>query len=450
MGLLAKVGLGRPELRAWVAYDWANSAYWTTVIAAVFPIYFARVAADGLAPEVAAFRFGIATTIALALIAFVSPPLGALADAAGIKKRMLAVFMLIGALATAALVFVRTGDWLLALVLFMAGNIGAAGSMTFYDSLLPHVARPDELDRVSTTGYAVGYLGGGVLLALNLLWIQKPEWFGFADSGQATRASFLSVAVWWIVFTLPLMRRVPEPPVGGGPGGASVGDAFRRIGRTLGELRHYRHAFLMLLAFLIYNDGIQTIIRMASLYGTQVGIAEGSLIAALLLVQFVGIPCALVFGRLAGAIGAKRAIFASLVIYGGISVLAFYMTQAWQFFALAFLVGTVQGGSQGLSRSLFARLIPRHKSSEFFGFFGVFEKFAGIFGPLLFALAVKLTGSSRAAILSVMAFFVVGGLILARVDIEEGRRIADEENARMDAEQARLAGPAPRPIGDAT
>jgi UMF1 family MFS transporter len=186
----------------------------------------------------------------------------------------------------------------------------------------------------------------------------------------------------------------------------------------------------MLLAFLIYNDGIQTIIRMASLYGTQVGIGEGSLIAALLLVQFVGIPCAFAFGRLAGVIGAKNAIFVSLVVYAGISILAFYMTQAWQFFALAILVGTVQGGSQGLSRSLFARLIPRDKSSEFFGFFGVFEKFAGIFGPLLFSVAVALTGSSRAAILSVILFFIVGALLLSKVDIEEGVRVADEENAR--------------------
>jgi UMF1 family MFS transporter len=427
--LLARLGLNRPELRAWAFYDWANSAYWTTIIAAVFPIYFARVAASGLPPDVAAFRYGIATTIALGFIAVVSPPLGALADAAGLKKRMLLGFMFVGALSTAALVFVRTGDWLLALLLFMVGNIGAAGSMTFYDSLLPHLARSDELDRVSTAGYAIGYIGGGLLLAINLLWIQRPGWFGFADAGQATRASFVSVAVWWIVFSLPLALRVPEPRVAGTER-ATLGGAFRRIGRTLGELRRYQHAFLMLLAFLIYNDGIQTIIRMASLYGTQVGIGEGSLIAALLLVQFVGIPCAFAFGRLAGVIGAKNAIFVSLVVYAGISILAFYMTQAWQFFALAILVGTVQGGSQGLSRSLFARLIPRDKSSEFFGFFGVFEKFAGIFGPLLFSVAVALTGSSRAAILSVILFFIVGALLLSKVDIEEGVRVADEENAR--------------------
>ena len=423
-GWLARIGLGRPELRAWVMYDWANSAYWATVIAAVFPIYYAKVAASGLAEDVAAFRFGIATTIALTVTALISPPLGALADAAGNKKRLLAAFMLLGALPTAGLVFVSTGDWLLALVLFMLGNMGAAGTLTFYDSLLPHVARRDELDVVATTGFAVGYLGGGLLLALNLLWIQQPSWFGFADAGQATRASFLSVAVWWIVFTIPLMRRVPEPAVAPGGERATLVGAFAQVLGTLRELRRYRHAFLLLLAFLLYNDGIQTIIRMASLYGTQVGIAEGSLIAALLIVQFVGVPFAFVFGRLAKRIGPKPAIFVSLAVYIGITVLAFYMTSAWEFFALAILVGTVQGGSQALSRSLFASMIPRHRSSEFFGFFAVFEKFAGIFGPLLFSVAIALTGSSRAAIMSVILFFVAGALLLSKVDVEEGRRIA--------------------------
>ena len=285
--------------------------------------------------------------------------------------------------------------------------------MAFYDSLLPHVASEDELDRVSTAGYALGYLGGGVLLAVNLLWIQKPAWFGFADAGVATRVSFLSVGVWWALFTVPLMRRVPSrrcrrPPRPAACGAAPV-DSFARLSVTLRALRRYRHAFLMLLAFLLYNDGIGTIIRMASLYGTQVGIDQGSLIAALLIVQFVGIPCSFLFGKLAGWIGAKNAIFLSLAVYTCISILAFYMRTAAHFFALAFMVGLVQGGSQALSRSVFASLIPRHRSSEFFGFFSVFEKFAGIFGPLLFSVAVGLTGSSRSAILSVILFFVAGG-----------------------------------------
>jgi MFS transporter, UMF1 family len=416
-------------------YDWANSAFWTTVVAAVFPIYFARVAASGLDPETAAFRFGIGTTIALVIIAVLSPVLGALADLVGNKKTLLAGFTVVGAGATGALALVGPGDWLLAIGLFMLGNIGAYGAMAFYDSLLPHIASEAELDQVSTAAYAIGFLGGGLLLAVNLLWIQKPEWFGFADAGAATRVSFLSVGIWWAVFTIPLMRRVPEPPaqIRTQDGGKMqhIAGAFRRLGGTLHALRRYRHALLMLVAFLLYNDGIGTIIRMSSLYGTQVGIDQGSLIAALLMVQFVGVPCSFLFGRVARGIGTKRAIAVSLIVYTAVSVLAFYMTTAAHFFALAFLVGLVQGGSQALSRSLFASMIPKRHSSEFFGFFSVFEKFAGIFGPLIFALAVGLTGSSRSAILSMILFFVAGGLTLSLVDVDAGQRAAAAADAEM-------------------
>ena len=414
-------------------YDWANSAFWTTVVAAVFPIYFARVAASGLDPETAAFRFGIGTTIALVTIAVLSPVLGALADLIGNKKTLLATFTAIGATTTSALALVGTGDWLLAIGLFMLANIGTYGAMVFYDSLLPHIAREGELDQVSTAAYAMGFLGGGLLLAVNLLWIQKPEWFGFADAGAATRASFVSVGVWWAIFTVPLMRRVPEPPVPPaareGSAAQHIAGAFRRLKGTLHALRRYRNAFLTLLAFLLYNDGIGTIIRMSSLYGTQVGIDQGSLIGALLMVQFVGVPCSFLFGHVARWVGAKRAIGLSLIVYTAVSVLAFYMTTAAHFFALAFLVGLVQGGSQALSRSLFASMIPRRHSSEFFGFFAVFEKFAGIFGPLIFSLAVGLTGSSRTAILSMIFFFIAGGLTLSVVDVEAGQRAAAAADA---------------------
>jgi UMF1 family MFS transporter len=423
---MARLGVDRPELRAWVWYDWANSAFMTTVIAAVFPIYYARVAADGVGEATATFRFGIATTIALTTIALLAPVLGAFADATGRKKRLLALFAGIGIAATAGLGLIGRGDWMLALGLFMLGNIGIYGSMTFYDALLPHIARPEELDRVSSAGYAFGYLGGGVLLAINLAWIQQPAWFGFPDAGVATRAAFISVAVWWALFTLPLLRRVPEPPVDpSAAASASIRTAAARLLRTLRELRRYRHAFTMLLAFMLYNDGIGTIIRMATLYGTQVGIDQGSLIGALLLVQFIGVPSAFLFGAVAGRVGAKPAILASLVLYTVITVLAFRMTTARDFMMLAALVGLVQGGSQALSRSVFASLIPKDRTAEFFGFFSVFEKFAGIFGPLLFAVAVALTQSNRAAILSVIVFFVAGGALLVTVDVEEGRRAAE-------------------------
>jgi UMF1 family MFS transporter len=420
------VGLHRPELRAWAWYDWANSAFMTTVVAAVFPIYYAKVAADGLGDATATFRYGIATTIALTATAVLSPILGALADATGSKKRLLAAFAGIGIAATAGLSLVGRGDWELALALFMLGNVGVYASFSFYDALLPHIAAPDELDRVSTAGYALGYLGGGVLLAINLTWIQQPAWFGFPDAGAATRAAFVTVAVWWALFSIPLLRRVPEPAVdAAAAAGASLRTAFIRLTHTLRELRRYRHAFTMLVAFMLYNDGIGTIIRMATLYGTQVGIDQGSLIGALLLVQFIGVPAAFLFGAVASKVGAKPAILGSLVLYTVISVLAFRMTTARDFMILAALVGLVQGGSQALSRSVFASLIPKDRTAEFFGFFAVFEKFAGIFGPLLFSVAVAITHSNRAAILSVIVFFVAGGALLVTVDIDEGRRAAE-------------------------
>jgi UMF1 family MFS transporter len=439
--LAERLGLHRRELRAWILYDWANSAFMTTVIAAVFPIYYASVAARDLPPDVAASRFGWATTAALAVVAVLAPVLGALADYAALKKRLLFVFQTLGVLATMAMYFIGPGDWQLALWLFVLGNIGVSGAFTFYDSLLPHIARRDELDTVSTAGYALGYLGGGLLLAVNLLWIQKPEWFGFRDAGVATRVSFVSVGVWWMVFSIPLFRQVPEPALalaGARTGGLAqlTVATFRQLGHTMRELARYKQALLMIAAFLVYNDGINTIIRMASLYGTQIGIAQGHLIAALLLVQFVGVPFSFLFGRLAGAMGAKRAIFLSLAVYALISVLGYYMTSATHFYALAFLVGMVQGGSQALSRSMFASMIPRQKSSEFFGFFAVFEKFAGIVGPLVFAWVIAQTGSSRQAILSVIAFFVVGAALLARVDVAEGMAVARHAEQELDLASA--------------
>jgi UMF1 family MFS transporter len=420
-------------------YDWANSAFQTTIITAVFPLFFSDVAAAGLAPAVATARFAWATTIAVAVIAVLGPVLGAIADYRGAKKTMLGAFMAVGVVATALMATIDRGEWQYAAALFMVSNIAMAATLVFYDSLLPHIASPDEIDRVSTSGYAIGYIGGGVLLAINLAWILSPATFGLPDAIAAIKLSFVSVALWWCIFSIPLFRRVPEPPrvleADELANENAVRVALVRVRETFGELRGYRNAFLMLVAFLLYNDGIQTIIKMASIYGAEIGIDRNAQIAAFILVQFVGVPCSFLFGMLADRIGAKTSVFVSLAVYVGISLLGYFMTTAWQFFALAFLVGTVQGGSQALSRSLFARMIPRHKSSEYFGFFSVFEKFAGIFGPAMFATAVTLTGSSRPAVLSVIAFFIAGGLVLARVDVAAGQREAarsreKEEGAR--------------------
>ncbi|HEV8255183.1 MAG TPA: MFS transporter [Vicinamibacteria bacterium] len=431
-GILEKLGLHRPELRAWAMYDWANSAFWATVVQ-IFPVYYINVAAADLPRAAASARYAAATTIAMAIVALVSPALGAIADYAAMKKRMLGIFLAIGVTATALMFFIYRGDWQLASVLFIFGNIGVAGSIVFYDSLLPHVAREDEVDRVSTAGYALGYLGSGLLMAVNLLSIQKPALFGLPDKGTATRVAFLSVAVWWLVFSIPLFRRVAEPPRAlerGEAGRNLVAIGFTRIGHTLRELRGYRQAFLLLVAFLIYNDGIGTIIRMAAPYGAEMGLPDGALIGSLLLVQFIGIPFAFLFGMVAGRIGAKRALFIALAVYVAITIAAYFMRTIGHFFILCVLVGMVMGGAQALSRSLFSTMIPRHKSSEFFGFFGVFEKFAGIFGPGLFAVIITATGSSRSAILSLIPFFVVGAGLLALVDVEAGQRAAREAESR--------------------
>ena len=423
--LLSRVGLRTREQQAWAWYDWANSVYFTTVITAVFPSFFATYAAKGLDPAQATARFGLVTTMSVAAIAIISPVLGAIADHSGIKKRFLAIFMVIGVTSCAAMAFIGEGDVGLATTLFFIGNIGVSGSLVFYDSLLPHVARPEETDRVSSAGYAMGYLSGGVLLLINLAWILQPAMFGFSDSVSAIRASFVAVALWWLAFSIPLFRNVPEPPADpSGDGSSAIGAAFSRLGRTFREIRRYRHAFLLFIAMLLYQDGIQTVIRMSSVYGAEVGIEQTMQIAAFVMVQFVGIPCAFLFGALGTRFGTKPMLFVAIGIYIVAASLAYFMTSVVHFFLLAFLVATVLGGSQALSRALFARLIPQDRTSEFFGFYAVSERFATVFGPALFTISALVTGSSRSAILAIIGLFLAGAFVLSFVDEAEGTRAA--------------------------
>jgi UMF1 family MFS transporter len=436
--LLRRLALHTPELRAWAMYDWANSAFFTVVVTAVFPIYFQDVAAAGLDDARATGIYGQVTSIALICAALVSPILGATADAGGRRKRFLAVAMGLGIPATAALSMFGEGQWRLAIAAFALANLGVMVSLVFYDSLLPHIAKGDEVDRASTAGYALGYLGGGLLLALCLGAILAPQRFGLADAAAASRAAFLATAVWWLLFALPLFLRVSEPPraleADERREDRPVRVALVRLGETLRELRGYRHAFLLLIAVLIYNDGVTTIYRMATIYGREIGIAQNHLIGAVLLVQFVGIPFAFLFGQIAGSIGTKRAILLALVVYVGISVFGYSVQTTAQFYALAIAVATVQGGTQALSRSLFASMIPTHKSSEMFGFFGVAERFSAVLGPFLFGLTASLTGSSRYGVLTVIAFFLVGGVLLLRVDVDAGRAAARRFDASLHVE----------------
>lgn len=435
-GLLNALGLHRPELRAWAMYDWAVSAMQTVITTAVFPIFFVSVAGSEMSSADATAWYSWANTAAAVMIAVLSPILGAMADYRSAKKKFMTVFMLLGVFSTMGMYFIMNGQILLASTLFVLSVAGATGSMTFYESLLPHIAREDEIDRVSTGAYAMGYIGGGLLLAINLAWISNPALIGLPtgpdlSAAQATlpvRLAFVSVGVWWLLFSLPTLRGVPEPPrvieADETPTGNPVAVAFSRLGETLRELRTYKQAFLTMLAFTIYNDGIQTIVRMATVFGEELKLPRAGLITAILLVQFVGIPFAFLFGLLASKLGVKRSIVLGLAVYTGICIYAYTIRTITEFYVLAIMVATVQGGTQALSRSMFASMVPKHKSGEFFGFYSVFEKFGGILGPAVFGVAVSSTGSARNAILWVIAFFVVGGALLSRVNIEEGERMA--------------------------
>lgn len=421
--------LHRRIINAWCMYDWANSAFATTIMAALLPPYFSNVAAVNLPKAQASSIWGLSLAISTLFVAFLGPILGAIADQTGTKKRFLQSFLSIAILFTALLFFVREGNWLMAVIFYMLASIGNAGSNVFYDSLLPHVARPDEVDQVSTKGYALGYLGGGLLLAINLLWYLKPSWFGFKDGSAAVRASFLSVAVWWIVFAFPLFRWVKEPrAVSISKMVNPVRAGFKRLGETFQHIKRYKELVKFLLAFWLYEDGIGTIIKMATIYGAEIGIGTGDLAGALLLTQIVGVPFSFLFGWMAKRLGTKKSIYLALIVYAMISVAGYFMTKAWHFWVLAGAVGLVQGGSQALSRSLFSSMTPKARTAEFFGFYDISSKFAGILGPLLFSATALIFGTSRLGIVSLVIFFVVGALLLSRVDEHAGIDVAKSED----------------------
>lgn len=421
-------------INAWCMYDWGSSAFSTTIEAAVLPVFFEQVVAGHLPGNTATVYWGYTNAFALLVAALLAPLLGSIADYTGSKKRFLAIFAAIGVLATALMVFLEAGLWLLAIVLFFIGSIALGASYIFYDALLPHIAKDEDIDYVSAKGYALGYVGGGILLAINIVMIMVI----WANSTWGPRLSFLTVAIWWAVFTIPLLRHVPEPPAnteGIGVGVAPLKAGFMRLSTTFHEIRKYKELFKFLIAFWLYNDGIGTIIKMATIYGSEIGISMVDLIGALLLTQFVGIPFSLAFGKFSKVLGTKRSIMVGLGWYACITIAGYFMRVGWHFWALAFAVGMVQGGTQALSRSLFGLMAPKARSAEFYGFYDVSSKFSGIAGPLLFAVVGQLMGSSRMSIVAVIIFFLGGILLLSRVDEHEGIRVAMEENARHAAAQ---------------
>ncbi len=407
-----------PERRAqwnWALYDWANSAFATTVMAGFFPIFFKQYWHAEAAATTSTFHLGVGSSIASLLILFLAPLLGAFADL-GHKKSLLAAFMLLGVGATAALFAVAQGAWQTALLLFVLGTVGFSGSLIFADALLVDVARPADRDRVSAFGYALGYLGGGLLFAVNVLMTLKPALFGLADTATAVRLSFISVACWWLVFSQPLLFGVRERrPVRTVGWFAGIAAAFRQLLRTLREIRSHRAVAIFLLAYWLYIDGVDTIIRMAVDFGLALGFPSESLIVALLMVQFVGFPAAVAFGWLGTRYGTQRALFLGLAVYSGVTVWGYFLDTVAEFYAMAFTIGLVQGGVQALSRSFYSRLIPQERAAEFFGFYNMLGKFAAVIGPVLVGWSAVLTGSSRVSILSILILFVAGAAVLTLV-----------------------------------
>ena len=440
--LLRRLGIERADARAWALYDWANSAFYTVIITAVFPIYFQKVAGAGLPEGEALRRYSLILGLSTGVAGLAAPALGALADFSGRRKLLLGISTALGVLATAAMFFVDQGEWVLASVLLALANAGMVVCLVGYDALLTHVAGEDDVDVLSTTGYGLGYLGGGLLLGLALLGIARPALFGLPHGAGLSpeeetlpvRLAFLATGAWWALFSIPLFLRVKEPPLriekDERPGGNAIKAAFVRLGETLRELRGYRNAFAMLLAALVYGEGIGTIIKLAGGYAAELELEQNAIIAAILLTQFVGIPCAVLYGRLARRIGVRPAIYTALAVYSLACVFAFFLRSERGFFVLALTIGLVQGGAQALSRSLFASLVPAHKSTEFFGFFAFASKLAGVGGPLLFNPVGKAFGN-RYAIFVLVVFFLAGGLLLRRVDVDAGRRAARQAEAQL-------------------
>jgi MFS transporter, UMF1 family len=415
----------KKAVRGWMMYDWANSAFATTMLAAVLPLFYSEVAASTLPANLATSYWGYTHSVAMLIVLLLAPVLGAVADYSGSRKRLLLSFAALGILASAAFAFVGKGDYMLASILMVIGTVGYTGANSFYDSLLPVVVDVRKRDAVSAQGFAFGYIGGGVLLVINLMMIMKPGWFGLKDMIMGMHVSFLTVAVWWAVFSIPLARHVREPRGQRGmtlPQYASVG--FGRIWGTMKRAAKYPELLKFLIAYWFFNDGINTIITMATIYGKEIGIGTTDLITALVITQFVGIPMTLLFGIVAEKVGSKPSLYISLSIYVVIVILGYFMTSAWQFYALAALVGCVQGGSQAISRSIYSRLVPVSRTAEFFGFLSVSGKFASMFGPFVFGLVGQLTGSSRLGILSLVAFFAIGIYMLTRVSLEKGMKEA--------------------------
>jgi UMF1 family MFS transporter len=394
---------------AWALTAWANHAFATTVLVGFFPIFFDQYWAAKLPGTTSTFYLGLTNSSAAFIVMLLAPWLGALSDRRGEKKLWFAIWTAIGALATAALCLIGAGHWGWALVVFALGSIGFFAGSSFQDALIVQVADARQSNRVSSLGFALGYLGGGLIFLLNVLLVKFPHWFQVADASTAIRIAFVDVALWWIVFSLPLFRYVHEAA----PTASATG--WRELWHTLRGVLRDRPVLNFLLAYWLYIDAIGTLQQMAVDFGIKLGFSSSALIQALLLVQFVSFPSALLFGRLGDRIGTRHAIYLGLAVFVALTCFAYFMQNERQFYILAAVVGTVQGGVQALSRSYFARLIPPGRAGEYFGFYNMLAKFAAVLGPLAMGVVAIATGNQRLSILVLEVFFIGGALLLARV-----------------------------------
>ncbi|MGB9429469.1 MAG: MFS transporter [Gammaproteobacteria bacterium] len=402
----------------WALYYWGNHAFATSVVTLFFPIFFKTYWSHGADVTVSTFRLGVANSVASLVVALSAPVLGAIADRGSRKKRFLMFSAYMGAVMVFALHFVAKGAWEWAVVFYVLASIGYFWGNVFGDSMLVSVAEKDQLDMTSAVGYGMGYLGGGLFLILGVAMSLKPQWFGLADAATAVRWVLVFTAIWWVVFSLPLLLFVPEPRKRVARIGLieAAKQGFGQFIATFQHVRAYKPVFMFLIAYWVYIDGVNTVIQMAVDYGKAIGFSTTDLILAVLMVQFVGVPAAILFGKLGERIGPKLAIFIGLAVYVFVTVFAAFMQYSWEFFVLAGLVGLVQGGVQLLSRSYYARLVPAERAGEFFGFYNMLGEFAAIIGPFLIGFVSYTTGSPRVSILSVILLFVVGAVLLARVD----------------------------------
>ncbi len=431
---------------AWALYDWANSAFSTTVMAGFFPLLFKQYWSAGADATESSYRLGVANSLSSLAIALVAPALGAIADAGGSRKRFLLASAAIGIASTTALFFVGSGSWWTAAVLYVVAAFGFSASMIFYDALLIDVSTRETSDYVSAYGFALGYLGGGLLFAINILMYRMPHVFGLTDETAAARWSFLTVAAWWAVFSIPLARRVKERGAGAMVARRDFHSAIPNVARedderrashrsrpgsfvaglsalanTFQHLRRHRVVFLFLIGYWFYIDGVHTIVRMGMDYGLSLGFSAGTLIVALLMIQFVGFPATIAFGRMAERTGARTGILVAIVIYIAICVWGYRIQSAWEFFVLAGGIGLAQGGINSLSRSFYSRLIPADESAQFFGYYNTIGRFSAVLGPWVMGAVGVATGNPRLSMLALIAFFVVGAAFLVRVPREAGR-----------------------------